>query len=303
MEEYTLVVMAAGLGSRFGGQKQITPVGPNDEFIIDYSIYDAIKAGFNKVIFIINKKYEEYFRKTIGERIKDKIEVEYVYQDVEDLPSGFTFNERVKPWGTGHAIYAARENIKGPFAVINSDDFYGDEAYEILMDFLKNNEKRNNYLSVCYKVKNTLSLNGEVKRGIVCSKNGILEDIKESAVSLENGTILARPLDGSHFFKITDDDLASVNLFGFTPNFLRNLEEKFIKFLEESGGLESEFLLPDIITEEIKNGESIVYVRTCSSKWFGMTYKEDMDNVKEEIRALIGEGKYPKNLWGINENK
>jgi len=302
MEEYTLVVMAAGLGSRFGGQKQITPVGPNNEFIIDYSIYDAIKAGFNKVIFIINRQYEDYFRKTIGERIKDKIEVEYVFQDVSDLPLGFVFNDRVKPWGTGHAIYAARENIKGPFAVINSDDFYGDEAYEILMDFLKNNEKRNNYLSVCYKVKNTLSLIGEVKRGIIFSKNGILEDIKESVVSLENGTILARPLDGSHPFKITDDDLTSVNLFGFTSNFIRDLEEKFIKFLEEKGGLESEFFLPDIITEEIKNEEVTVYVRTCPSKWFGMTYKDDMETVKEEIKALISEGKYPKNLWNNEEN-
>ena len=164
MEEYTLVVLAAGLGSRFGGLKQTTPVGPNGEFIIDYSIYDAIKAGFNKVVFIIRKEHEDLFRETIGSRIDGKIKVEYAFQDVKDVPEGYIVpEERTKPWGTGHALYAAREFIKGPFAIINADDFYGAEAFELLMDFLKNNETRNHYITVCYNVKNTLSVNGSVK--------------------------------------------------------------------------------------------------------------------------------------------
>lgn len=299
MEEYTLVVMAAGIGTRFGGQKQITPVGPNKEFIMDYSIYDAIKAGFNKVIFIIKKEYEDYFKQTIGARIKDKIQTEYVIQDINDIPEGYKLpKERTKPWGTGHAIYAARQSIKGPFAVINADDFYGYESYEILLDFLKNNKTRNYYLSVCYKVKNTLSDYGDVKRGIVEVKNGVLESIKESSVSIEQDTIVARPLDGSHQFKITDDDLAAVNLFGFTPNFMRTIQTEFLEFLDKNiNNLDSEFLIPDIINEEIKAGDATVYVKSTPSKWYGMTYKEDQQALEEAIKNAIIEGKYPKDLW------
>lgn len=303
MEEYTLVIMAAGLSSRFGGKKQITPVGPNEEFIMDYSIYDALKAGFNKVIFIINKDIEEYFNKTIIERIKDKIEVVTVTQDMDDLPLEYSVPEgRVKPWGTGHAIYAARDYIKGPFAVINADDFYGKEAYEILFDFLKNNENRNCYVSVCYKVKNTLSLNGKVTRGIVETENGILTNIKESSVAFEGDDIIARPLDGSKPFKVDDDTLTAVNLFGFTANFIRTLPSKFEKFLEKNGdSLTEEFLIPDIIDEESKNGEATVYIKTTLSKWYGMTYKEDEEYLKESIKNMCLEGKYPKDLWAKEE--
>ena len=299
MEEYTLVIMAAGLSSRFGGKKQITPVGPNGEFIMDYSIYDAIKAGFSKVIFIINKDIEEYFNKTIIPRIKDKIEVVTVNQDMDDLPLEYTVpNGRVKPWGTGHAVYAARNHIKGPFAVINADDFYGSEAYEILIDFLKNNTSRNCYVSVCYKVKNTLSLNGKVTRGIVETENGVLTNIKESEVAFEGNDIIARPLDGSKPIKVDDDTLTAVNLFGFTANFIRTLPNKFEKFLEKhSKSLTEEFLIPSIIDEETKNGEATVYVKTTLSKWYGMTYKEDEEYLKESIKNMCLEGKYPKDLW------
>ena len=302
MEEYTLVIMAAGLSSRFGGKKQITPVGPNGEFIMDYSIYEAIKAGFNKVIFIINKDIEEYFKKTIIPRIEGKIEIVIVNQDINDLPNEYKVPEgRIKPWGTGHAIYAARDHIKGPFAVINADDFYGRDAYEILIDFLKNNESRNCYVTVCYKVKNTLSLNGKVTRGIVEAENGILTKIKESSVDLEDNNIIARPLDGSKPIKVDDETLTAVNLFGFTANFIRSLPNKFEKFLEEnSKSLTKEFLIPEIVDEESKAGEATIYVKTTSSKWYGMTYKEDEEYLKEAIKNMCIEGKYPKDLW--NEN-
>ena len=299
MEEYTLVILAAGLGSRFGGLKQTTPVGPNGEFIIDYSIYDAIKAGFNKVVFIIRKEHEELFRETIGSRIEGKIKVEYAFQDVNDLPEGYTKpEERTKPWGTGHALYAAREFIKGPFAIINADDFYGAEAFELLLDFLKNNETRNHYITVCYNVKNTLSVNGAVKRGIVYTKNGILETIVESSISVENGKMIAKPLDGSSAFKVDDDTLTAVNLFGFTSNFMRTIQSGFAEFLDQNlNSLDAEYLVPDIINDEIKQENISVYVKSTSAKWHGFTYKEDKELVIQAVNNYITEGKYPKNLW------
>ena len=299
MEEYTLVVMAAGMGSRFGGLKQVEPMGPNGEFIMDYSIYDAIKAGFNKIVFVINRKYEDYFRSTIGTRIGDKAEVCFAFQDLTDLPEGFQVpTGRVKPWGTGQAIYSAREFIKGSFAVINADDFYGAEAFESLIEFLKNNETRNHYVSVCDKVKNTLSENGTVKRGIVTVKNGLLEDINESSVGYEGESIIARPLDGTHPIKIGDDDLAALNLFGFTSNFMKTIQAKFSEFLMKNGNsLDAEYLLPDVLEEEIKDGNINVYIKVTPSKWYGITYKEDVESVKSVIKTYVLEGKYPQNLW------
>ncbi len=299
MEDYTLVVMAAGLSTRFGGKKQITPVGPNGEFIMDYSIYDALRAGFNRVVFVINKDIEKYFNKTIVQRVKDKIEVAIVIQEMDDLPLEYTVPKgRVKPWGTGHAIYAARNYIKGPFAVINADDFYGREAYEILMDFLKNNESRNCYVSVCYKLVNTLSMNGKVTRGVVTADNGILVDIKESSVDVIKNDIIASPLDGSKPFKVDNETLTSVNLFGFTANFIRTLPLKFEKFLEKhSNSLTDEFLLPKVIDDESKDGEATVYVKTTLSKWYGMTYKDDEDYLKKAILNMCVQGEYPEDLW------
>ena len=178
--DYTLVVMAAGMGSRFGGLKQTTPVGPNGEFIIDYSVYDAIRAGFNKVVFIIRKDFYDEFRKTIGKRIEDKVKVEYAFQELTDLPDGYECPKtRVKPWGTGAAIYSARDLINGSFAIINADDFYGADAYSILFDYVKNNTNENEGLALCYEVGNTLSKNGSVKRGIALVRNGIWKELKK----------------------------------------------------------------------------------------------------------------------------
>lgn len=299
VQEYTLVVMAGGLGSRFGGLKQIEPVGPNGEFIIDYSIYDAIKAGFTKVIFIIKRENEKVFRETIGKRLEDKVTVEYAFQDVNDLPEGYVCpNGRTKPWGTGHAIYAARDLIRGPFAVINADDFYGYEAYEILIDFLENNTSKNHYLAVTYSVNNTLSENGSVKRGVAKISNGILTSITESKIGEENERIVARPLDGSDAFFITDDDQATVNLFGFTINFLREVENKFPQFLDANiNSLDAEYLMPEIVTKQIEDGSATVYVKGTVNKWHGVTYKEDKASVVKAINNYIAEGKYPKDLW------
>ena len=300
MQEYTLVVMAAGMGSRFGGLKQIEPIGPNGEFIIDYSIYDAIKAGFNKIIFVIKKENEQIFRQTIGKRIEGKVNIQYAFQELDDLPEGYTCpKERKKPWGTGQTIYSARKLIKGPFAVINADDFYGYEAYEILINFLKNNQNRNHYLAVTYKVVNTLSENGSVKRGIARVNNGVLNQIIESKVGLESDKIIAKPLDGKDPFEITDFDTATVNLFGFTPSFLKEVEIKFSKFLDKNiNKKDSEYLIPDIVTNQIEEKTATVFVQTTEDRWHGVTYKEDKESVVKAINNYIAEGKYPKDLWG-----
>ena len=299
MTEYTLIIMAAGLSERFGSLKQIAPVGPNGEFIIDYSIYDAIKAGFNRVIFVIKKEHEVLFKETIGNRIAGKIKVEYVFQELNDLPEGYQAPiNRTKPWGTGGAIYSARELLKSSFAVINADDFYGLEAYEIIMDFLKNNESRNHYLAVGYKVKNTLSENGTVKRGIAHVKNGIIEEIIESQVGFENGDIIARPLDERPAFKITDDDVATVNMFGFTTNFLKAVQSKFSAFLDSHlDDPKAEYMIPNISNEEIAGKLATVYIKNTSSKWYGVTYESDKSTVVNAINTYIAEGKYPKDLW------
>lgn len=205
-KDLTLLIMAAGMGSRFGGLKQIEPVGPNDEFIIDYSVYDAIKAGFNKIVFIIKKENYEVFKETIGKRIEDKIKVEYAFQDLNNLPAGYTCPpDRTKPWGTAHAILAAKDIIHEPFAIINSDDFYGRDAYQVISKFLNDEKKENTYALVGYHVKNTLTENGSVKRGVCKINNNLLESIIESSVIEENGIITASPLDGTMPFIIDNN--------------------------------------------------------------------------------------------------
>ncbi len=297
--DYTLLVMAAGIGSRFGSLKQVEPVGPNGEFIIDYSIYDAIRAGFTHVIFVIRRENEKLFKETIGKRLFGKIKVSYVFQELNDLPLGYSISSlRSKPLGTGHAIYCARNLLTSSFAVINADDFYGPLAYEILMDFFKNNEDRTHYLSVCYKAINTLSLNGSVKRGVAHVSNGVLEGITESKLQEVNGEVMAMPLDGSEAFRVSDNDLVTVNLFGFTPNFLKAVINNFPLFLDKNANdLDSEYLMPDIITSQILDGSAKVYVKESSSKWYGVTYKDDKEMVVNAINNYIIQGVYPSNLW------
>lgn len=296
----TLLIMAAGMGSRFGGLKQIEPIGPNGEFIIDYSIYDAIQAGFNKVVFIIKRENYDIFKETVGMRVEDKIKVEYVFQDLDDLPDGYTKpEERVKPWGTARAILAARNSINESFAVINSDDFYGRDAYNVISKFLREEQEENTYGLVGYQVKNTLTENGSVKRG-VCKLDGeYLDRLIESTIIEENGIITASPLDGSSSFIVDNDSCVSMNMLGFNANLFPYLSEEFPIFLDENKDniLKCEYLIPDVLTMATKDGYAKTKVLPTTAKWEGVTYKEDKENVVKAIQKLIDEGVYPLNLW------
>ena len=299
-ENLTLLILAAGMGSRFGGLKQIEPIGPNGEFIIDYSIYDAIKAGFNKVVFIIKEENYDIFKETIGKRVEDKINVEYVFQKLTDLPEGYTCPEdRVKPWGTAHAVYAARNNINEPFAIINADDFYGYDAFKVIADFLKEEVKDNLYGMVGYKVKNTLTENGSVKRGICEIDETTLKGIIESSVIEENGIITASPLDGGASFTVTEDRCVSMNMLGFNPNVFSYIEMNFPEFLDNNKNdiLKCEYLIPDILTMASNENYAKTKVLPTTAKWEGVTYKEDKESVVNAIQKLVDEGTYPQNLW------
>lgn len=298
----TLLIMAAGMGSRFGGLKQIEPVGPTGEFIIDYSIYDALKAGFTKVVFIIKEENFELFKATVGKRIEDKIKVEYVFQRLEDLPEGYQLpSERVKPWGTAHAILSAKEKIHEPFAIINADDFYGRDAYLVMSEFLdqmQSNEKRD-YAMVAYLVKNTLTENGSVKRGVCEVEQGKLKKIIESKVEKIEEKIIASPLNGSPSFEISIDCPVSMNIFGFNPSIFEYIEKEFPIFLNNHrDDIEKcEYLIPDVVEEMMEKGLANVTVLSTNAKWQGVTYKEDKEIVVKEIDDLIEKKEYPKNLW------
>ena len=289
--------MAAGMGSRFGGLKQITPIGPNDEFLIDYSVYDAIEAGFTKIVFIIKRENEKVFRETIGHRVEGKIKVEYAYQDLTDIPSNFDLPKtRVKPWGTGHAILVAKELINAPFVVMNADDFYGRDAFLTASKFL--DRMKDDYGMVGYKVGNTLTENGSVKRGVCKVKEDDLISITESKVERINNRIVATPLDKNEEMYLEEDTLVSMNLFCFSPSIFPILEEGFEKFLEENIGSETkEYLIPDVVEELISTSQVKVKVLKTTAKWYGVTYQEDKLYVEKEIKKLHEEGEYPQLLW------
>ena len=300
MKDLTLLILAAGMGSRFGGLKQIEPMGPNGEFIIDYSIYDAIKAGFNKVVFVIKRENEQIFKKTIGKRIEKKIKVLYAFQDMNNIPLGFKVpSERTKPWGTSHAVLVAKDLINEPFAIINADDFYGFEAYKKAANFLSSNHNQNNYCVIGYKVINTLSDNGAVKRGICFSKNNSLTSLVESKVLKENNIIKAYPLDESDSFTIEDDTLVSMNMFGFMPSIFKYLENNFSSFLEDNKNniLTCEYLVPNVVNKIIREEKVSVNVIKTDAKWLGITYLEDKEKVVKEINKLISNNIYPYHLW------
>ena len=293
-----LVVMAAGLGSRFGGIKQMTGVGPNNLFIIDYSVYDAIQAGFEKVVFIISKDIYEDFKNTIGNRIKDKIKVEYVFQDINDIPSGFSVpSNRVKPWGTGHAILSCRDVIDDNFIVINADDFYGRESFIKIHEYLKNVDRNSkNYCMVSYKLINTMSEFGSVSRGICNVIDGKLIDINERTNIVNKDDNLIYIDEGEHL--IDNDALVSVNLWGFTPMMFEDASRYFIEFFKENSDLSKrEFYLPTIVKKSIDEGIADVKVLESSSKFSGMTYKEDREKLSIYINDLVKKGVYPFDLW------
>lgn len=301
-KEKTVLIMAAGMGSRFGGLKQMEPVGPSGEFIVDYSIYDAKEAGFTKVVFVIKQENEHIFRETVGKRVEKEIEVAYAYQRLEDIPPAFPFPEgREKPWGTSHAILSAKDLIDGPFIVINADDFYGRDAFQVASNFIDQlpSEDQGAYGMVAYQIKNTLTENGSVKRGICDMKDGYLTQICESSVVETNGIITASPLDGSPAFVIPPEKEVSMNLFIFTPSIFTYIEDHFLSFLEKNkeNPFKCEYLIPETVTEMITKQIATVKVLKTSAKWHGMTYKEDKQEVVNAIQALIDEGCYPENLW------
>lgn len=305
MEKPVLVIMAAGMGSRYGGLKQIDSVDEQGHIIIDFSIFDAIKAGFRKVIFIIKKEMEEEFKEVIGNRIEKIVDVDYVFQEITNVPENFVVPEgRMKPWGTGHAILCCKDKVKGPFAVINADDFYGREAFNKIYDFLNSiNENQNNlYTMVGYQLKNTLTENGSVARG-VCDVNeeGFLTEITER-------TKIEKFEDGVKFYDsdqdiwqdISIDSTVSMNLWGFKENIMNELEKEFAIFLDNevsNNQLKSEFFLPTVVQHMIEKQKVQVKVLHSDDKWFGVTYREDKEIVLKEIAKLKEQGVYPTNLW------
>lgn len=302
-KDITLVILAAGMGSRFGGLKQITPLGPNEEFIIDYSVYDAIKAGFNKIVFLIKEENYELFKETIGARVEPHIKVEYAFQKNDNLPTGYTLPEdRVKPLGTAHAVLCCKDKVHEPFMMINADDFYGRDAYMKGAEFLKNlkDEKPYSYGLVGYLVKNTITEFGAVKRGVCEVKDNKLEKITESSVEKQDGVIIASPLNGKEPFEVQGDDTVSMNMLLFTPSIFEYIEDHFREFLDQNkDNLEKcEYLIPDILFKTIEDNYATVKVLKTTANWYGVTYKEDADSVKRALKEMSDTGEYPKNLWG-----
>ena len=304
-DNLTLVIMAAGMGSRYGGLKQIDPVGPNGEIIIDYSIFDAISAGFNKIIFIITKELEAPFKEIIGNRISQYVDVEYAYQQLDDLPKPFKLPEgRTKPWGTSHAILAAKQLVNEPFAVINADDYYGRETFLKVADYLREDSGKSadkyNFCMAGFRLLNTVSESGYVARGVcTVSDNGHLLDIIErTQIKTENGEISFSEDGGELWENLEPNSSVSMNFWGFTPHIFKELEFRFPEFLKKHGNeLKSEYYLPTAVGELLAENKAQVKVLETSEKWYGVTYKEDKEEVVAAIKKLTDDGKYPNPLW------
>jgi UTP-glucose-1-phosphate uridylyltransferase len=298
----TLLVLAAGMGSRYGKLKQLDPVGPSGEVILDYSVYDAISAGFGKVVFVIRKEIEKEFTDAIGQKFKDAIQVEYVFQELANLPAGFEVQEgRAKPWGTSHAVMMARDIIKEPFAIINADDFYGTEAFQIMANHLSSLEvcDSNNYFMVGYPLNKTLSDFGSVSRGISeVDENGFLNNITERT-HIEKTPSGARYKDGEDFTELTGNEITSMNFFGFGPSYFDYSEDMFKTFLTENKeNLKAEFYVPFVVNKLVGDNRVKLKVLSSDAEWFGITYLEDKPFVDQKIRDLIARGVYPNDLWG-----
>ena len=299
--EPTLVIMAAGMGSRFGGLKQMTPVDEEGHFIIDFSLYDAYQAGFRRVAFIIKREIEQTFRETIGARMEKFFHVDYVYQELDRLPEGFAVPEgRKKPWGTAHAVACCRGVVEGPFAVINSDDFYGRGAYEAIYRFLTENKAPHHYAMLGYQLRNTVTEFGSVARGVCHVQDGMLLDITERTKIFKRGQDAAYTEDGETFVPLSGDTQVSMNFWGFTPEILDEIWNAFPAFLAENLPVnpeKCEFYLPTFVGSRLAEKKVSVRVLPCMETWHGVTYKEDLDSVKSAIGALKREGTYPARLW------
>lgn len=304
MKKPILVVMAAGMGSRYGGLKQIDPVGKNGEIIMDFSIYDAMRAGFSKVIFIIKEERLQDFKEVVGDRVSRYIPVEYAFQKLDDLPEGFSVPEgREKPWGTGHAVLAARDLIDAPFAVINADDFYGGEAFREIGAFLETAEDggKAHWAMVGYQLQNTLTENGHVARGVCVEKDGILETVVERTRIEKRADGPAYTEDGGEtWHSLPADATVSMNLWGFTPGFVEDLKRDFRAFLENDvpkNPMKAEYFLPFVVNDQIRAGKADVRVLKSADKWYGVTYKEDKPVVMRALADMMASGVYPDPLW------
>ena len=285
--------MAAGMGSRYGGLKQLDAIGPSGETIIDYSVYDAIKAGFNKVVFIIRKDFEQEFKSKITDKYEGQIQVEFAFQDLNDLPDEFTCPEgREKPWGTGHAILSARNVINEPFVAINGDDFYGRESFKVVADYYR--KGANSFSMVAFKLDKTLSSFGGVTRGLCTVNDEKLNTVIETA-DLEKTDY---GVSSNRDIELDGSEPVSMNVWGFTPILFKYLEEKFVEFLSENGTeMKSEYLIPSVVNELIQSGQETVHVLRSGATWFGVTYKEDKPYVEGEIEKLVNKGEYPGKLF------
>ena len=295
----TLVVLAAGMGSRYGGLKQLDTLGPSGETIMDYSIYDAIRAGFGKVVFVIRESFEEDFREMFVNKLQDKIDVELVFQELNNIPEGIEFNkDRVKPWGTGHAILVTKDVVKEPFAVINADDFYGSAAYSDIADFLINQARDTEFAMCGYQLGNTLSDFGTVSRG-VCKTDteNYLQEVNERTSIASNNDTITYEENGQRFL-LAKSDVVSMNFWGFTPSLYSHLEEKFIAFAKDNtDNLKAEFYIPFVVDDLMKEDKVKTKVLNSDAKWFGVTYKEDRPITVDKLMKLVSEGIYPDNLW------
>ena len=295
----TLLVLAAGMGSRYGGLKQIDPIGPTNETIIDYSIHDAIEAGFGKIVFVIRESFEEEFKELFNAKLAGKIEVDYVNQEIGKVPEGSVYNlEREKPWGTGHAILMAKDCINEPFAVINADDYYGVEAFTTIAEYLSNTITDEENCMVGYQLGNTISENGSVSRGVCgTNENDHLTAVVERThiEKLENGIAYK---ENEVWVQLVPQTTVSMNFWGFTPKLFDYLEAQFILFLKEEGDqLKSEFFIPSVVANIIKDGKTQVKVLKSDAQWFGVTYREDKEKAVKAIGKLIEKGTYPSKLW------
>ncbi len=297
----TLFILAAGMGSRYGGLKQLDRLGPSGETIMDYSIYDALKAGFGKLVFVIRESFEQDFKEIVVDKFKNLVDVEIVFQDISMIPAGFTYHpDREKPWGTNHAVLMGKDVIKEPFAVINADDFYGQESFQVMADFLRSVAgKKNEYCMIGYHVGNTLSKSGSVSRGVcVVDQNGYLQNVVERThIEEKSGTIFYLDENGEEV-SIPSNTPVSMNMWGFTPDYFDYSWEIFKNFLKEKGQeLKSEYYIPLAVNELIVQGKASCKVLDTSAKWFGVTYSEDRPQVVLKINELVRKGVYPAQLF------
>ena len=296
-----LVIMAAGMGSRFGGLKQMEPVDAEGHSIIDFSMYDARRAGFRDLVFIIKREHDALFRERIGNRMERFFNVEYVYQELTDIPDGCTVPEgRVKPWGTGQAVACCRNVLHGPFAVINSDDFYGRTAFSEIYDFLRTNDDEHCYAMVGYRVRNTVTAFGSVARGVCEIRDGMLTGVTERTKIFKKGDHAEYTEDGEHFFPLPGDTIVSMNLWGFSAHVLDELWSRMPAFLVEAmrtNPLKCEYFLPFVVNEQLADKTASVRVLPCEESWYGVTYREDLDSVKKAVADMKAEGIYTELLW------